>query len=82
MKIRADMKPAGSDKIIAFGDVYLDEKVVIHNVRVVQAEKNGSIYHFVCHFLRKGLTRINGIPSSTSKIRISESRSRMPSTRA
>ena len=47
MKIRADMKPAGSDKIIAFGDVYLDEKVVIHNVRVVQAEKNGSIYHFV-----------------------------------
>lgn len=47
MNIRADMKPINSDKIIAFGDVYLDEKVVIHNVRVVQAEKNGSIYHFV-----------------------------------
>ena len=47
MNIRADMKPVSSDRIIAFGDVYLDEKVVIHNVRVVQAEKDGKIYHFL-----------------------------------
>lgn len=47
MNIRADMKPVSSGRIIAFGDVYLDEKVVIHNVRVVQVEKEGQIYHFV-----------------------------------
>ena len=32
MNIRADMKPLFTDKILAAGDVYLDEKVVIHNV--------------------------------------------------
>ena len=37
MNIRADMRPLFADRIIATGDVYLDEKIVIHNVKVVQA---------------------------------------------
>ena len=47
MNIRADMKPLFTDKILAAGDVYLDEKVVIHNVKLIQAEKDGQTYSFV-----------------------------------
>ncbi|MDY4204178.1 septation protein SpoVG family protein [Porcincola intestinalis] len=47
MNIRADMKPIFSDKILASGDVYLDEKIVIHNVKVIQADKDGKTYSFV-----------------------------------
>ena len=47
MNIRADMKPLFADRILATGDVYLDEKIVIHNVKVVQAEKEGKVYSFV-----------------------------------
>ena len=47
MNIRADMKPIFADRILATGDVYLDEKIVIHNVKVVQAEKAGKVYSFV-----------------------------------
>lgn len=47
MKIRADMKPIFSDKILASGDVYLDEKIVIHNVKVIQSDKDGQIHSFV-----------------------------------
>lgn len=47
MKIRADMKPIFSDKILATGDVYLDEKIVIHNVKVVQTDKDGQTHSFV-----------------------------------
>lgn len=46
MKIRADMKPIFSDKILATGDVYLDEKIVIHNVKVVQTDKDGQTHSF------------------------------------
>ena len=47
MNIRADMKPLFTDKILAAGDVYLDEKMVIHNVKLIQAEKDGQTYSFV-----------------------------------
>ena len=47
MNIRTDMKPIFSDKILASGDVYLDEKIVIHNVKVIQADKDGKTYSFV-----------------------------------
>ncbi len=47
MKVRADMKPIFSDKILASGDVYLDEKIVIHNVKVIQTDKDGQIHSFV-----------------------------------
>ena len=47
MNIRAEMKPIFSDKILASGDVYLDEKIVIHNVKVIQADKDGKTYSFV-----------------------------------
>ena len=47
MNIRADMKPLFTDKILAAGDVYLDEKVVIHNVKLIQIEKDGQTYSFV-----------------------------------
>ena len=47
MNIRADMKPIFSDKILASGAVYLDEKIVIHNVKVIQADKDGKTYSFV-----------------------------------
>lgn len=46
MKIRADMKPIFSDKILASGDVYLDEKIVIHNVKVIQSNKDGQTHSF------------------------------------
>lgn len=47
MKIRADMKLVQVGKMIAAGDVFLDERIVIHNVKVVQAEKEGKAYSFV-----------------------------------
>ena len=47
MNIRADMKPVSGDRVLAVGDVYLDERIVIHNVKVVQAEKDGTVYNFV-----------------------------------
>lgn len=47
MEIRADMKCLFSDKLLAVGDVYLDERVVIHNVKLVQAQKDGMTYSFV-----------------------------------
>ena len=47
MNITADMNPIFSDKILASGDVYLDEKIVIHNVKVIQADKDGKTYSFV-----------------------------------
>ena len=47
MNIRADMKPVSGDRVLAAGDVYLDERIVIHNVKVVQAEKDGTVYNFV-----------------------------------
>lgn len=47
MDIRADMKCLFSDRLLAVGDVYLDERVVIHNVKLVQAQKDGQTYSFV-----------------------------------
>ena len=53
MKIRADIKPVFKDSILGAGDVYVDEKVVIHNVKLVQAEKDGKIYSFVAFPAKK-----------------------------
>lgn len=53
MKIRADIKPVFKDNILGAGDVYVDEKVVIHDVKLVQAEKDGKTYSFVAFPAKK-----------------------------
>ena len=47
MDIRADMKCLFNDKLLAVGDVYLDERIVIHNVKLVQTQKDGKTFSFV-----------------------------------
>ena len=47
MNIRADMKCLFNDKLLAVGDVYLDERIVLHNVKLVQTQKDGKTFSFV-----------------------------------
>ena len=47
IEVRAEMHVVDSKNVLAMGDVYLDQNIVLHNVRLVQTEKDGKVLNFV-----------------------------------
>ena len=47
IEVRAEMHVVDSKNVLAMGDVFLDQNIVLHNVRLVQTEKDGKVLNFV-----------------------------------
>ena len=51
MKIRADMNVIGEDNLLAVGNVYLDELIVIHDVKVITKNPAANIRSLQRNFI-------------------------------